>query len=149
MIAKVVRRLRARRHQGDGSGEAGEAVIEIVLAVPVFILFVGAVIYLGALALGAQQMDGVVQQGPPAALAYGNRDQAYNAAAQAMFQQANQSGLKSCSVFVGGNWSPGGNVSTAATCRIDTGGVLPGAPRYITISRSSESPITPFHATTP
>lgn len=78
-LNKLFNRIGSQRRD-----ERGEASFELVLAVPVFIVFEGLVMWIGALALGEQQTSGVVAVGPSTAILYNSQSKAFAAGNTAM-----------------------------------------------------------------
>ena len=127
----------------------GSMSAELVVLVPVLVVFALFVVSLGRYESARQQAIGAARAGADAAAVVSSPAEAQAAAASAASQVVT-SGRSCAQLRVTtdvGAFVPGGVVRVAVTCRVDFSDLLvPGLPGAVTVTSVKVAPIDPYRA---
>jgi Flp pilus assembly protein TadG len=143
MVRQKLRADRVRQREDDGS-----LVVELVVLVPVFVLFALVIVGCGRLVQARQQAVEAARAGAEAAAIMSTPSSArWAAAANAAIGPDGSS--RSCthaSVRTDtSDFTPGGEVTVTVSCVVDLSDVLmPGFPGSVTVTAVQSAPIDPY-----
>ena len=138
--------------QSPRQGERGSAVIETVIGVPAFMLFVALIITAGRIQMARQSVDAAAVEAARAASISRTAAEAQSRASasgnQALTNQSLRCTSTSVSIDTSGYSVPVGtpaSVSATIVCILDVSDVaIPGLPGSLTITRSANSPLDTY-----
>ncbi len=154
-VVDVGRVRGVRRRRGDSRthrGEDGSAVIETVVGVPAFLLFVGLILFAARMALAHQAVESAAVDEVRAASIARTEFEAQSTAHESAVQSLRDQGLHCLTVQVSldltaFNTAPGEAASLGATvrCRVDLSPVgIPGVADSKVVTATMTSPLDTF-----
>ena len=135
--------LKGRRHDERGEAET----LEFVILVPFLLALIALVVAAGVIALGNQDVQGLAALGSQSSVMQQNDNAASVVASSALAGQERIDQGITCdspppTEISYANWAPNGSVTTKITCKIATGGLVPGEASDAIVSDTSTAPIS-------
>ncbi|MER7070661.1 TadE/TadG family type IV pilus assembly protein [Terrabacter sp. NPDC000476] len=151
-MTRLSRTCYARFRRRRGSSDSGSAVIETVIGVPAFLLFVGLIIFAGRMAIAHQAVQAAANSAARLASISRTQAEAQTAASSAAGSTLTDEGITCASVAMSvdttGFAAPVGTaaqVTATVTCEVDLADLsVPGVPGSKTVTATMRSAIDTY-----
>lgn len=131
-------------------GEEGQAIAELVIAVPVLLLVVMLMVFFGRIESAQADVESAARAGVQAAVVQAGPNDAQSSAATAVANTLSSEHIACASPSVStdvANFVPGGWVTVTVTCLTSLADVsIPGVPGSRTFTASSVAHVDPFRS---